>query len=477
MDRLAGLTPLELPTNRPRPAVPSHRGAVHAFGLPDSVAVKLRNIGRQEGATPFMTLLAAFAVLLHRYTGQEDIVVGSPVANRNRREFEPLIGLFVNSLVMRCDLHGRPSFLDVLRRVRDFTAEALDHQDLPFEELVKALAPNRDLSANPLFQVLFALETAPAQPLHLPALTLAPVEVAPGIAKVDLLLIVSETGDGRLVGAFEYATDLFDAATVARMAGHFTTLLSAIAADPAAAVATLPLLTAAEYRQLTAWNDTTTPYPRDAGLATLFERQVRRSPDAIAVEFGAERLTYGELNARANRLARRLRECGVTAQTPVALHARRSAALIVGLLAIVKAGGVYVPLDPAYPRQRLERMLADCRAPVLITEHDLLGQLPGGTHIPVCLDEALDPVRYADADPDWPPARGGDLAYVIYTSGSTGQPKGVAVPHRAVSRLVLDTDYIALGPDDVVAQASNASFDAATFEIWGALLNGARLVW
>jgi amino acid adenylation domain-containing protein/non-ribosomal peptide synthase protein (TIGR01720 family) len=476
LERLAGLTPLELPTDRPRPVVPSHRGAVHAFALPDPIAAKLRALGRREGATPFMTLLAAFAVLLHRYTGQEDIVVGSPVANRNRRELEPLIGLFVNTLVMRCDLSGRPSFLDVLRRVRDFTGEALDHQDLPFEELVKALAPDRDLSSNPLFQVLFALETAPAQPLHLPALTLTPVEVAAGIAKVDLLLTVSETGDGRLAGAFEYATDLFDATTVARMAGHFTTLLTAIAADPAAPVATLPLLTAAEHRQLAAWNDTATPYPRNMGLATLFELQARRSPDATAIEFGTERLTYSELNARSNRLARRLRECGVGAETPVALHTRRSAGLIAGMLAIVKAGGFYVPLDPAYPQPRLERMLADCRAPVLLTERYLLGRLPEGPHIPVCLDDALDPARYSEADPDWSAAGGGELAYVMYTSGSTGQPKGVEVPHRAVARLVLDTDYVAFGPDDVVGQASNASFDAATFEIWGALLNGSRLV-
>jgi amino acid adenylation domain-containing protein/non-ribosomal peptide synthase protein (TIGR01720 family) len=473
-ENLAGLTPLELPTDRPRPAEPSYRGAVYAFRLPGRLAFAIKDLGRQKNATLFMTLLAAFSVLLHRYTGQEDIVVGSPVANRNHRELEPLIGLFVNTLVMRCDLSGGPSFLAVLERVRDFTLNALAHQDVPFEELVNRLAPERDTSKNPLFQVMFSLENAPSGALRLPELTLTPIELETGLAKFDLLLNISETAEGLLAAAFEYATDLFDDQTVALMAGHFTTLLEAIATNPEAEVATLPLLSAAERRQLADWNDSATPYPREEGLATLFERQALRTPDAIAVEFGPERISYGELNAAANRLARRLRECGVGSGTPVAVHAHRSVDLVTGLLATVKAGGFYVPLDPAYPTQRLELMLDDCRAPVLLTQRNLPGLLPVAKLTPVYLDE--DPDGYADSNPDWPAAGGGDLAYVIYTSGSTGIPKGVTVPHRAVCRLVLNSNYVALLPDDVVAQASNASFDAATFEIWGALLNGARLV-
>ena len=472
-ERLAGLTPLNLPTDRPRPAEPTYRGAGYAFRLPARAASALTELGRREGATLFMTLLAVFSVLLRRYTGQEDIVVGSPVANRNHRKLEPMIGFFVNSLIMRCDVSGMPSFLAVLRRVRDFALDAMARQDLPFEELVRELAPERDASSNPVFQVMFSLENWPVGVMRLPDLTLAPVEVETHVAKFDLLLNIREVAGG-LVAAFEYATDLFDPDTIARMAGHFTTLLEAIAADPQADIATLPLLTAAELAQLAAWNDTTTPYPRDAGLATLFERQVRRTPDAIAVDFADARLSYAELNARANRLARRLRDCRVGAQTPVAIHAERSAALIVGLLAILKAGGCYVPLDPAYPTPRLELMLDNCRAVVLLTQRELLGRLPAAEHRVLCLDADLDGAD--DADPDWPPVAGGGLAYIIYTSGSTGEPKGVAVPQRAVSRLVLGSDYIALQPDDVVAQASNASFDAATFEIWGALLNGAQLV-
>ena len=477
---LAGATPLELPTDRVRPAEPSHRGAVHVFALPDAAARTVQDIGRREGATLYVTMLAAIAALLHRWSGQEDIVVGSPVANRNRREHDATIGLFVNSLVMRCDLTAQPAFLEVLRRVRDYTAQALVQQDLPFDELVQTLAPDRDLSANPLFQVMVSVDSAAPGPVALPDLTLTPIEVATGIAKFDLQFNVTRSAAGAFTAAIEYATDLFDTATIERMAGHFATLLAAIAAAPEAPVGTLPMLTEAERRKLDAWNATATDYPRDAGIASLFEQQVRRAPDAIAVECGDGLLTYRALNVRANRLARRLRAGGVGSGSTVAIHARRSAGLIVGLVAIVKAGGAYVPLDPGYPPQRLAFMLGDCGARVLLTERDLLDRVLGEAPHVICIDDAADDAADSGgedtADPDWPAAGGGDLAYVIYTSGSTGRPKGVAVPHRAVARLVLSANYLTLRPDDVVALASNVSFDAATFEIWGALLNGARLV-
>jgi amino acid adenylation domain-containing protein/non-ribosomal peptide synthase protein (TIGR01720 family) len=475
-DHLSGLETLELPCDRPRPATPSFRGAGHAFSLPIDIATALREIGRRAGVTPFMTLLAAFDVLLHRYTGQDDIVVGTPASGRGWRDAEPLIGLFVNSLVMRCDLSGRPSFMDVLRRVRGFAAEALARQELPFEELVSALAPDRDLSANPLFQVMFTYDPAPAAVLALPELTLAPVPVPLGIAKFDLLLNFSETAGGAFAAAFEYALDLFDQQTVERLADHFLVLLTAMVAAPDEPVATLPLMTSAERRQLDAWNATATAYPRDLGLARLFEQQVRRSPDAVALIYGPVQLTYAELNARANRLARRLRQHGVRPATPVALHAERSVATVIGMLAVIKAGGAYVPLDPTHPVQRLERMLRDCCAPVLLVGRDQLGELPTGAEVTLCLDDAIALTEEAATDPDWPATGGDDLAYIIYTSGSTGEPKGVAVPHRGVVRLVLGTDYVDLRPDDVMGQVSNTSFDAATFEIWGALLNGARLV-
>jgi len=475
-ERLAGWVPLELPTDRPRPAEPSYRGAAHQFRLSGTLLAALHRLGQEEEATLFMTLLAGFSVLLYRYSGQEDIVVGAPVANRNRRELEPLIGLFVNSLVMRCDLSGEPSFRAVLQRVRDFALEALARQDYPFDELVKEHAPERDGASNPLFQVMFSVEQTPVGSWTARELTLTPIAVESLTAKFDLFLNMTELPDG-LLGAIEYSTDLFDADTIARLSDHFTTLLEAVASVPEVSVATVPLMTAVERRQLLeVANDTASEYPRDESIHRLFERQVERGPHSIAVDFGAERLTYHELNARANRLACRLRESGVRLETPVAIHLHRSADLIVGLLAILKAGGCYVPLDPAYPRARLEFMRDDCQAPVVLTARDLAGHLASPSARTLCLDDRAAGDQYSEDNLDSPQAGGGHLAYVIYTSGSTGAPKGVTVPHRAVTRLILNSNYITLGPDDRIAQASNASFDAATFEIWGALLNGGQLI-
>ena len=468
--QLADLPTLQLPTDRPRPAVMTYRGARHSVVIPDALSEKLKALSRQEGATLFMTLLAAFQLLLHRYTGQDDVAIGSPIANRNRTETEGLIGFFVNTLVMRTDLSGAPSFRELLARVRQTALEAYGHQDMPFEKLVDELHPDRDLSRNPLFQVCFQLFNVQSVSESL----VQPVTVEAGIAKFDLRfdLLVSPRN---LRGFFEYSTDLFEASTIARMAGHFVNLLEAIVADPEQRISRMPFLGPAERRQLVReWNETRSEYPRDRCVHELFEAQVERSPDGIAAIFGDERVTYGELDRRANRLAHLLRSRGVGPAARVGIFLERSLDMVVALLGVLKAGGAYVPLDPEYPRERLAFILRDSGASLLVTHSVLRSGLPEDTAEVVCID--LDPA--ADAGSADLPSRTSaeNLAYVMYTSGSTGTPKGVAVAHRAVTRLVCDTNYIALGPADHVAQASNASFDAATFEIWGALLHGARLV-
>ena len=479
-DQLSGPPPaLELPTDRRRPTVQSFRGARHPMALAESLTGALTALSRRQGVTLFMTLLTAFKVLLQRYTGQDDICVGSPIANRTRQETEGLIGFFVNTLVLRTDLSGNPRFRDLLARVRESCLGAYAHQDLPFEKLVEALHPVRDGGRNPLFQVMLALQNAPMPALELSGLTLRPLEIDSGVAKFDLTLNLEEGADG-LHGWFEYNTDLFDAATIARMAGHFQTLLAGIADGPDTAIGQLPLLSPAERHQLLVeWNATATPYPQQCGIHDLVAAQAARTPEAEALIAADVCLTYRELDQRANQLAHHLRALGVGPDVRVAINLPRSAALVVGLLGILKAGGAYVPLDPSYPAERLAFMLADAQAPLLLTAPSALGI--------GLLSEALQHVQVVDLEaegpriarqPTTPPASGvagENLAYVLYTSGSTGVPKGVAVPHRAVNRLVCNTNYIRLDSTDCVAQLSNCAFDAATFEIWGALVHGARL--
>ena len=467
---------LELITDRPRPAIQSVRGTMFPFELSPELTEALREFSRNEGVTLFQTLLAAFQVLLHRYSGQNDVCVGTPVANRNRPELERLIGFFVNTLVMRADFSDRPGFREYLRRFREQALDAHAHQELPFEMLVDELAPERNLSITPIFQVMFSLEQRPAGTLRLPEMTIIPIETHSGTAKVDLTLFVTEHED-RLRGSFEYNTDLWNAASIARMVGHFRQLLAGIVADPDCRVDALPVLTDAEQRQLLyEWNDTFTDYPRDKCLHELFEEQVARTPDSIAVRYGDDSLTFAELNRRANRLAHWLRAAGVGPNVLVGIFIERSVAMIVAMLAIVKAGGAYLPLDLDYPAERLSFMLEDGEVPVLLTQAALAGKLPLADTLLFRMDADWDKVgSYPDTAPeiDVDP---GDLAYVIYTSGSTGRPKGVAIPQRAIARLVFNTNYIDLKPSDRIAQASNVSFDAATFEIWGALLRGATLV-
>ncbi|MBD2609665.1 AMP-binding protein, partial [Scytonema hofmannii FACHB-248] len=344
---------LELPTDHPRPTIQTFRGANYSFNLSPELSAALNKLSQQQGSTLFMTLLAGFQTLLWRYTGSEDIVIGSPIANRNRREIEGLIGFFVNTVVLRTNLAGNPRFEELLKRVREVALGAYAHQDLPFELLIEQLQPQRDLSHTPLFQVMFVLQNAPISVLELPGLTLTPLESDSNTAKFDLILYVTETESG-LVGSFEYNTDLFERNTICRMVGHLQTLLEEIVANPQQRLSELPLLTKSEQHQLLReWNNTEVEYSQQLCIHQLFEAQVEKTPDAIAVVFESEQLTYGELNAKANQLAHYLRTLGVKPEVLVGICVERSLSMVIGLLAILKAGGAYVPLDPSYPFERL----------------------------------------------------------------------------------------------------------------------------
>ncbi|HEY0734013.1 MAG TPA: amino acid adenylation domain-containing protein, partial [Herpetosiphonaceae bacterium] len=467
---------LQLPTDHPRPPVQSFRGAAYHFQLAPSLTAALHALSQREDATLFMTLLTAWSTLLAHLSGQWDLTVGTPIANRTQAALEPLIGFFVNTLVLRTDLSGTPTFLDALARVRTTTLAAYAHQDLPFEQVVEALQAQRSLSSSPLFQVLFALQNAPLPALRLGEVTLAVQDTPQTTAKFDLSLVLTETDHG-LDALLEYATDLFDAATIARLAQHFVTLLDAIVVAPQQPLATLPLLTTSEREQLlTIWNQTQRPYPSDRTVQALVTAQALRQPDAVALVYGAEQLTYAELDTRANRLAHQLRARGVGPEVLVGVCLERSLHLVVAMLATLKAGGAYVPLDPAYPQDRLAFMLQDTQTPVILTEERFLALLPEHSAYTVCLDTAWEQIAHQPATDPAVPVTADGLAYVMYTSGSTGQPKGTAITHQAIVRLICNTDYVALTPEDRIAQASNTAFDAATFEIWGTLISGAQLV-
>ncbi|HSF41300.1 MAG TPA: non-ribosomal peptide synthase/polyketide synthase [Thermoanaerobaculia bacterium] len=455
-DRLAGAPRvLELPADRPRPVLPSHRGRHLPVGLDAEVARALRELSRRRGVTLFMTVKAGFDALLSRYTGETDLLVGSPVANRSRPELFGLIGFFANTLVLRGELAGDPTFEALLGRTRETALGAFEHQDLPFEKLVQELSPERSPGRSPLIQVVFALQNAPAAAWTLPGLELVPLPVESGTAKFDLTLLLRESG-GELGGLLESAADLFDEATIARLAGHFEALLAGAAAHPGTRLSDLPLLSGAEAREILAGAESTrSEYPREMPIHRLFEEQAALHPERVALVLDDEEMTYGELDRRANGLAWHLLSLGIAPETLVGVALDRSPGLVVAFLGILKAGGAYVPLDPADPAARRELLLEEAGVSLVVTEETLR----------------------AEARSDAPPAVPADaLAYVLFTSGSTGKPKAVGVPHRAVVRLVRGADYADFGPEQVFLQLAPAAFDASTLEIWGPLLSGGRLV-
>ncbi|MDZ8032059.1 non-ribosomal peptide synthetase [Nostoc sp. DedSLP04] len=468
---------LSLPTDRPRPAVQTFAGATQEFTLSVELSHRLTKLSQEQGCTLFMTLLAAYDILLYRYTRQEDILVGSPIANRDRSEIEGLIGFFVNPLVMRTNLAGNPSFSELLGRVREMAMDAYAHQDLPFEMLVEALQPERNLSHTPLFQVMFTLENAVMSGVDMAGLTVSPLPIKGTTARVDLTLIIQNTATG-LVGLWEYNTDLFDASTIERITGHFVTLLAGIVANPEERISQLPLLTQPEQRQLLVeWNDTQVDYPIDKCVHQLFEEQVERTPDAIAVVFDHQQLTYHQLNCRANQLAHYLKSLGVGADVLVGLSVERSLEMVVGLLGILKAGGAYVPLDPVYPQERLSFMLEDAQLSVLLTQQQLVESLLKHQARIVCLDSDWEKIAQNKESNLGNTVTPDNLAYVIYTSGSTGKPKGVLVNHSNVVRLFAATNsWYHFNQDDVWTMFHSYAFDFSVWEIWGALLYGGRLV-
>ncbi|MEG4805076.1 amino acid adenylation domain-containing protein [Microcoleus sp. ARI1-B5] len=474
--QLKGITAIDLPTDKQRPAVPSYRGAKQSIALSPALSEALKSLSQQEGATLFITLLAAFQTLLYRYTRQADIAVGTPIANRNMSEIEALIGFFVNSLVLRADLSGNPTFRELLHRVKNVAMTAYAHQDLPFEKLVEELHPDRELSRNPLFQISFSLQNTPVAALELPGIAFRAIDFDAGTAKLDLECNLWEDA-GSIHGQFIYSTDLFDSATIARMAGHFQTLLSAIVANPQQRLSDLALLTAPEYQQLLIdWNDTQRDYPQNQCFHQLFAERVEREPDAVAAVFENQQLTYRQLNSKANQLARYLQQLGAKSEVLIGLCVERSLDAIVGILGIIKAGAAYLPLDPNYPQERVNFMLEDAGVSILVTQQHLAKNLTQGEYSVVCLDadaEIIAQQSPANLTTNILPE---NLAYVIYTSGSTGTPKGVLIEHRGLYNLALaQREAFNLNSNHRVLQFASQSFDASIFEIVMALGTGATL--
>ncbi|BAZ14313.1 amino acid adenylation domain-containing protein [Calothrix sp. NIES-4071] len=474
---LTGIPPLlELPTDRPRPSVQTFQGSFTEFLLNQELTSQIKALSQKSGTTLFMTLLAAFATLLSRYSGQEDIVIGSPIANRNRSQVESLIGFFVNTQVLRTKLHGNPNFSELLERVRETTLGAYDHQDLPFEKLVEELQPERSLSHTPLFQVMFVMENTPIGKLELPGLTITPLELENITAKFDLTLSIEETASGLLCG-WEYNSDLFGVTTIEQMAVHFQTLLESIVKNPLQRVAQLPLLSATEQHQLLVeWNNTGADYPLEQTFTQQFEAIVEKNPLSIAVVFENQQLTYQQLNARANRWARHLVSLGVGAETIVALNSERNIDFLTAMLAVFKAGAAYLPLNPDHPTERNRQVLEQSQVSLVLSASSwssLVNHLE--TEPQLLLLEDLDSFDYSSQNL---PVRSTpeNLAYVIYTSGSTGKPKGAMLEHRGMlNHLYAKVTDLQLTQTDIVAQTAAQTFDISIWQFLVALLVGGQV--
>ena len=465
---------VDLPLDRPRPAVQSYQGARASLLIGRDQAAELDAAARRLGVTPFMILLAGFATLLVRYGSQDDLVMGTPIANRGRAELEDVIGFFANTLALRVDLSGNPGFDELARRVREMALEAFTHQDIPFERLVSELKLERNLSHAPVFQAMFALQNLPPAALDLAGLTLTPMEFEAGRTQFDLSLFAVPLRSGEMLAQLVYSVALFDAGTAERLLSHFRNLLAGIAAEPGRRLSELPLLTPDERSELLAAGNRTCTEVPSLLVHQLFEASAAERPGAIAVAHRGETVTYGELNGRANRLAHYLRRLGVSPESRVAVCLERSPALVSTLLAVHKAGGAYVPLDPTYPANRIAWVLEDSRASVLITESDLAEGLPSHGARVVVLDR-LDLTTESTADLA-PLASAENLAYVIYTSGSTGRPKGVAVRHRGVVNFLASMARCpGIGPEDVLLAVTTIAFDIAVLELFLPLSRGARV--
>jgi len=478
------LAVLELPTRGPRPATYSTRGAVRVWRMGRDLSEGAKALSQRQGVTLFMTLMAAFKVLLYRYTQERDLLVGTPMAGRSRRELEGLIGVFINTLVLRTDMRGEPSFGELLGRVKEVALGAYANQDVPFEKLVEELQPVRDMSRSPLFQVMFVLQNAPMPAFKKGDLVMSPLVIEGVTSKFDLTLSLMEEEDGIILGWLECNTDLFDEPMMLRLIGHYETLLRGIIADPGERISRLPLLTETERRQLLVeWNDTAGDYALDHCIHELFEAQVNRTPQAAALIFESQRLTYEELNQRANKLARYLQASGIGPEILVGISMERSLEMIVALLGVLKAGGAYVPLDPTYPKERLAFMMEDADVKLVLTQSHLVQQLPDYEAPVICLDTDEDGLiqsqgsRPEDSHNLQTGVSPQNLAYVIYTSGSTGKPKGVMTSHQAMCNMILwmQSAY-GMTTSDRLLQKTSFSFDASVWEFFWPLIAGATLV-
>ena len=473
--QLDGITPLELPTDHPRPSLQSYRGKTICFQVPPVLTQKLRELSQQENASLYMTLLAAFQVLLYRYSGQRDITAGSPIAGRTKRETEEVVGLFINTVVLRADLSGNPAFDELLKRVRNVALDAYAHQDVPFEKLVETLVSERDLSRAPLFQVLLTLQSSPQSEARLGTAKIENYEVNTGTAKFEITLVMTKSVH-EINCSWNYATDLFDQSMMEQMIASFQTLLASIAANPKQSIAHLRLFTRDQEEQILEWN-CIRPHPVDDTVHERFALQAARTPQNIAVSFEGNSLTYQDLNARANRLAHYLIKLGIKTEIRVGICVERGLETVVGLLGIIKAGGTYLPLDPNYPAERLGFMLEDSRAPVLLAEGKLKARLPAGESTVVLIDEHWPLIQQESSENPDVRVHPDNACHVIYTSGSTGRPKGVLTTHANVLRLMSQTcPWFNFNEKDVWTFFHSYAFDFSVWEIWGALLHGGRLV-